>query len=214
MKQLVKPWHFMARAVMLFFEEFYLMVGLSIMASLAMLTVVAAPAAAAGLITVASRMVAGRRVSMDFFWQGAKEHLAMTYKVMVFWGVMLGLFVFNIYFYMARISGSLRYVAGFWGYVAMLWLVLGFYLLPVLQRMKKPSVKAVFLNAFVLAFRQPLYSFVLLLQFGILSLLWRYLPPVAVLLWPSLLALMVVSATEFGLAAMREKDDQGKKEES
>ena len=205
MNQFSKPWRFLLRSIVLYFEEFYLMVGLSLLCSLALLTVVAAPAAAAGLTNVASRMVAGKRVAREYFWEGAKKNWRMTYGVSLLWLIGMVLFLFNVFFY-ANQSGGLRYVAGFWGYLAILWQILGFYLLPVLQRMQQPTIKTVYLNAFVLAFRQPVYSLMLLLQFGILSLLWRYLPPVAMLVWPGLMALLVVFATEFGLAGMKKQN--------
>lgn len=209
MKHLGMPWRYLARSVILFFDEFYLMVGLSLLCSVALLTVVLAPAAAAGLIAISSRMAADKRVNMDFFWQGAKARLGMTYRVMGLWGGMLLLFLFNVYFYLARLTGSLRYVAGFWAYMAILWVVVGFYLLPILQRMTAPTVKSVYLNAFVLAFRQPLYSLAVLVQFILLSLLWRYLPPLAVLAWPGLMALIVCFATNYGLAVMRGDEPGG-----
>lgn len=200
MNQLIAPWRYLGRALMLYFEELYLMVVISILASLALLTVVLAPAAAAGMITITSRIVAGKRVSMDFFWEGTKTGLRMTYKVMGIWGGVMFLLLFNMVFYALRFSGSIRYFAGFWGYLAILWLAIGFYLLPILQRMPAPTVKKVYMNAFVLAFRQPLYTFMLLVQFMLLTLLWRYLPPLAVLVWPGLIALLVSFATDYGLS--------------
>lgn len=208
MKQFIAPWRFLGRAVILFFEDLYLMVLVSLLSSVSILTLVLAPAAAAGLINIASRMIAAKRISLDFFWEGAKTGWQMTYKVMGVWGGVMVLLLFNILFYALRFSGPLRYFSGFWGYLAILWLAIGFYLLPVLRHMPTPTVKSVYVNAFVLAFRQPLYTLMLLIQFVLLTLLWRYLPPLAILVWPGLMALLVSFATHYGLTAiMQEGED-------
>jgi uncharacterized membrane protein YesL len=207
MQQLIAPWRFLGRAVILFFEELYLMVLISLLSSLAILTLVLAPAAAAGLIHITTRMIAAKRVSLDFFWEGAKSGWKMTYKVMSIWGGVMILLGINVLFYALRFSGSIRYFSGFWGYLAILWLAIGFYLLPLLQHMPAPTVKSVYVNAFVLAFRQPLYTLTLLFQFVLLTLLWRYLPPLALLVWPGLLALLVSFATHYGLLAILHEED-------
>lgn len=189
MKQLSAPWRFLGRAVLMSYDELFLMLGLNLLQAICTLLVLPAPPVAAGLNVVANRMAREQRVNFDFFRQGFKEYFWKSYKILGFWAVIMFLLGINVYFYVQQVSGPFRYVGFLWMYLIVFWIGLLPFLLPVMIEMEEPILWLVYRNTVLLLLRSPLFAFMSLLQFVLLLLLLRYFFFVLFLVWPALVAL-------------------------
>lgn len=197
MSQLLAPWRFVARSFLLFWDEFYLLLSLSLLLALSALLILPAPAVAAGLAVVTQRLAQEQRVNFDFFKEGVRQYARLSYAVLGIWLAGLALLVVNVWFY-AQLSDSIfRYISFLWLYFALLWVVLLPHLLPVLLELQQPTVWLVYRNALLLLFSAPLYLLSFLLHLGVWLLLLRYLPPLYFLGWTGWLALTGALGTRY-----------------
>lgn len=190
MKQFLAVWRNLWRSFALFYDEFLLSLGLSILQSLAMLTVVLAPPVAAGLNHVANRMVHEKRVNFADFWEGMRQHFWRSYLVLGSWAILMVVLLFNIQFYFQYTEGVIRYFRFLWFSLALIWLSILPYLLPLMLETEPPALLTIYRNALILAFSLPLYTFFLLIQLLLLAILIRYLFFVFFLFAPAVVALM------------------------
>jgi uncharacterized membrane protein YesL len=190
MRQFLDAWRNLWRSFALFYDEFMLAVGLSVLQSLALLTVVLAPPVAAGLNNVANRMAHEKRVNFSDFWEGMRQYFWRSYLILGGWAVIMMLLLFNVYFYFQNTAGFIRYLSFLWVSLALIWLSILPYLLPLMLETEPPALLAVYRNAYILAFSRPLYTFILLIQLLLLALLARYLPFLLFLALPTEVALL------------------------
>ena len=74
MRQFLDAWRNLWRSFVLFYDEIFLLVGLSALQGLATITVVFAPPVAAGLNNVTNRMAHEKRVNFADFRDGMRQH--------------------------------------------------------------------------------------------------------------------------------------------
>ena len=190
MRQFLDAWRNLWRSFVLFYDEIFLLVGLSALQGLAVITVVLAPPVAAGLNLVTNRMAHEKRVSFADFWGGLRQHFWRSYLILGGWAVIMVLLLFNVYFYFQNTEGLIRYVSFLWVSLSLIWLSILPYLLPLMLETEPPALLAVYRNAYILAFSRPLYTFVLVIQLLLLLLLGRYLFFLFFLAIPAVVALM------------------------
>jgi len=205
MRQFLEAWRNLWRSFALFYDEFMLSVGLSVLQGLALLTVVLAPPVAAGLNNVANRMAHEKRVNFSDFWEGMRQYFWRSYLILGGWAVIMMLLLFNVYFYFQNTAGFIRYLSFLWVSLALIWLSILPYLLPLMLETEPPALLVVYRNAYILAFSRPLYTFILLIQLLLLALLVRYLPFLLFLALPTVMALLgnlgsryLIEATIYG----------------
>jgi uncharacterized membrane protein YesL len=190
MKQFFAVWRNFWNGFVLFYDEFLLMVGLSVLQGLAMLTIVLAPPVAAGLNTVANRMVHEKRVNFTYFWEGMRQHFWRSYLVLGSWTILMAVLLFNVVFYFQYAEGFLRYVSFLWVSLSLIWLSILPYLLPLMLETEPPALRSIYRNALILAFSLPVYTFFLLIQLLLLAVLVRYLFFLFFLFVPAVAVLM------------------------
>ena len=71
------------------YEEFFLVVGLSVLFWIGTLLVVTAPMTWAGMHHVANRMANYKRVEFGFFWEGARQHIGRGVWLVGYGGLVL-----------------------------------------------------------------------------------------------------------------------------
>ncbi len=184
----MKAFTIMGRTIKGAYEEFFLIIGLSVLFWIGTLLVVTAPMTWVGMHHVANRIANYKRVDFGFFWEGAKQHIGRGVLLWLLVLVALPIMVSSINFYFS---------AGFWLVVPCfitLWLLVlsvlaAQYFYPLFWQQTEPDLKLVLRNSFLLVVRHPLYSFLMLMfQFLLVVISVALVVPVLLLL-PGLIIL-------------------------
>jgi uncharacterized membrane protein YesL len=166
------------------------------------LPLVTAPAAWAGLVTLAHRaQTSPAPVEVLTVWQGFKQHFRRGLVVALLNVVVLGVNASNLfaYQYVTDLTGTvLRWL---WIMAILLWLMLQFYAWPLLIEMEKPELWGAFRNAVVMLFRHPLFTLVIGLCALLLVVANTLLVGAWFLIGGSLLATLSVAAVRNQLEA-------------
>ena len=158
----MKAFTIMGRTIKGAYEEFFLIVGLSVVFWIGTLLVVTAPMTWAGMNHVANRIANYKRVDFGFFWEGAKQHVGRGVLLWLVVVIAPPIMVSSINFY---------FTAGGWlivpGFITLWLLVLSVlaaqYFYPLFWQQIEPNLKLVLRNSFLLVVRHPLYSLLILL---------------------------------------------------
>lgn len=130
------------------------------------LPIVTLPAAWMGLVNVSHRLYHGETAGLNEFWEGFKAY---------FWrGLAMG--VLNILVLVINISNLVAYSSAtdafhtvlrtVWLVLLAVWVMLQFYLYPLLLEMKEPTLLGAARNALVMIVLNPIFSVVLLATFA------------------------------------------------
>ena len=178
----------MGRTIKGAYEEFFLIVGLSVVFWIGTLLVVTAPMTWVGINHVANRIANYKRVNFGFFWEGAKQHV---WRGALLWLLLLvapPIMVSSINFYFT--NGGWLVVPGFitvW--VLALSLLAAQYFYPLFWQQTEPNLKLVLRNGFLLVARHPLYAVLILLFQLLLAAISVALVAPVLLLLPGLVFL-------------------------
>ncbi|MFO7634155.1 MAG: hypothetical protein R6W76_16530 [Caldilinea sp.] len=184
----MKAFTIMGRTIKGAYEEFFLIVGLSVVFWIGTLLVVTAPMTWAGLHHVANRIANYKRVEFGFFWEGAKQHIG---RGVVLWLLLIiapPIMVSSINFYLS--NGGWLVVPGF----ITLWLLVlsvlaAQYFYPLFWQQTEPTLTLIVRNSFLLVVRHPLYTvLILLFQLLLVAISVALVVPVLLLL-PGLIVL-------------------------
>ncbi|HRW46997.1 MAG: hypothetical protein M9936_15200 [Caldilinea sp.] len=184
----MKAFTVMGRTIKGAYEEFFLVVGLSLVFWAGTLLVVTAPMTWVGMNYVGNRIANYRRVNFSFFWEGAKQHIGRGVLLWLLIVLAPPIMISSVNFYLS--NGSWMVVLGF---VTFWLLVLAFlagqYFYPLFWQQTEPTIGLILRNGFLLSLRHPLYSFLMLLFQVLLIVLSVLLVVPVLLLLPGLLIL-------------------------
>ncbi len=164
--------------------------GLGLPLWMAPLFAIPAGPAGAGLANVARQVARDLHVDRDFYWNGFRAYWRPALALNALSMVILSLLLLNIQFYMARGTAVLEVFAILWVYLTALWLGAVLYLPAVIAGLKELTVPAALRTVAVLAFANPLYTFILLVLAGALTALCVVITILLPLVWPALMALL------------------------
>ncbi len=194
----MKAFTVMWRTIKALYEDLLLWVWLSVLWWIGTALVVTAAPATAGLHLAANRVANYKRVDSGFFWDGAKQRIGRAWVLMLINIVLLLGIAFNVRFYASSPATWAQIISIMWIWVLLLVMMASQYFFPLFWQQEKPSLRLILRNAFILALRHPLYSFLMLL-FQILLIvvsIFTLLP--IFLLTPA----AVVLAANFGLVGI------------
>lgn len=144
------------------YDEFFLILIVSLLWWVGTLLIVTAPLAMAGLQQVANRIANYRRVELAFFWDGARARIGASIVLWLMLVVAPPLFWMSVTFYFQR--GGWLLMLGTLLFWALVFLVMSAqYFFPLLWQQTDPSLSLVLRNSAVLAGRHPLYSLLIVL---------------------------------------------------
>lgn len=185
----MKAFIVMGRTLRAAYDELFLCVFLSIVWWIGTILVLTAAPATMGLNHVTNRVANYKRVDNSFFWEGARTNIAkgwILYLIVVLAPVAIAI---NIRFYLASPATWMRIIAIAWVWILVLVLMMMQYIFPLMWQQDEPSLKMALRNAFLLALRFPLYTFLMFIfQILLLALSVAITIPVF-LLTPALLGL-------------------------
>ncbi|WP_298819669.1 hypothetical protein [Chloroflexus sp.] len=167
-------------------------------AAAALLGVVPAAPAFAGLYALSKRISEGRASKLIDFFVGMRAYAVPAWRLYGVWMAGLALILWNLAFYI-NVPGILGGILiGFFLYLFMLWSALIIYAFPLMVLLDRPSLRQIGRNALILIVSRPVYTLVTMLLMGFTLLVSSVVLIVPFLLFTvSLLALWSVRATQF-----------------
>ena len=184
----MKAFTVMGRTLKAAYDEFFLIIFLSVVWWIGTLLVVTAPMTTAGLQYVTNRMANYKRVEFAFFWEGARQHIGRSVLLFLLLLLTPPLIWLSIDFYL-RVGTWMMVLGVVMAWVLLLVLMAAQFCYPLFWQQAEPSLKLVLRNALVLAVRHPLYTLLMLLFQLVLAALSFLLVVPVLLLLPGLIAL-------------------------
>lgn len=199
----MKAFIVMGRTLRAAYEELFQCVFLSVVWWIGTILVITSAPATAGLHHVTNRVANYKRVDNSFFWDGARQNIGkgwILYLIVILAPVAV---LINIRFYLGSSAQWMRIIAIAWVWILVLVLMMLQYIFPLFWQQDEPDLKMVLRNAFLLALRFPLYTFLMFIFQVLLAALCIAITVPVILLMPALLAL----ASNFALVgALQEMD--------
>ncbi|MBI1277493.1 MAG: DUF624 domain-containing protein [Anaerolineaceae bacterium] len=125
--------------------------------------IVTAPSAWAALVYMSREAYLKPSVSLDDFWLGFRTNLRRGMIVAVLNLLVIGVNASNLFAYPNQSGILVMWLRGVWLSILVVWIMIQFYMWPLLFELKEPSLINAFRNAAIMIFRNPLYSFTLFL---------------------------------------------------
>jgi len=187
----------MGRTFKATYDELFLCVFLSVAWWIGTVLVLPAAPVTAGIQRVANRMANYKRVDNSFFWEGARSQIGRSWLMYLINLLAPLLMAINAWFYF-QLEGWQQLVGILFVWLLLIALMIGQFVFPFFWQQDEPNIKLALRNATVLAMRNPLFTFLLLLfQILLLALSTAITLPL-ILLAPAMIAI----AANFGLAAL------------
>jgi len=193
----MKAFIVMGRTFKAAYDELFLCVFLSVAWWIGTILVLPAAPVTSGIHNVANRMANYKRVDNSFFWEGARTQIGRSWLLYLLNLLAPLLLAVNAWFYF-RLEGWPQLIGIVFVWLFVIALMIGQFVFPFFWQQDQPDVKLALRNATVLAMRNPLYTFLLLLfQILVVGLSTAITLPL-ILLTPALVAL----AANFGVTGL------------
>lgn len=211
----MKAFSVVGRALASFYNDLFLLVGMTLLwwvtggifvgASIAvawillqsggpwwlapLLAIPAGPAGAA-LANVARQSARDLHADRSFFFDGLRQYWRRALALNAIGMVILALLMLNMVFYFSLTGMVLRFLAFFWAYLIVFCLGVQLYLFAVLVGLQVPTVSGALRLAAAMALANPLFSVIVIVLAAILTGLSIILFFVLILAWPAIMALV------------------------
>lgn len=170
------------------YEDLFLVVYLSVLWWIGQVLIVTGASATVGINKAFNRAANYKRTDNSFFWEGAKQHFWRGWVLYLTTLIVPVALAFNIVFY-GNSEGPWRIFSVFWIWAFMISLMIAQYVFPLFWQQDDQEIKLVLRNATILAFKHPLYSFLMVLFSLVLITLSIALTLPALILMPGMLAI-------------------------
>lgn len=161
----------------------------------ALLSVLPAAPATAGLYTVVQRITEGRVTTWRLFFEGFRAELLPSWRVYGLWAFGLLLIVVNVRFY-NRIDSTLGSLLSIlFLYILLVWLGLLIYIGPLLLLQSDKRIRVIARNAFMMALGRPLFTLITLILMALVAFASAWLVILPFILTFAFLALWSFRAT-------------------
>jgi len=187
----MKAFLIIGRTIKAAYEELFLCVFMSIAWWIGTLTVVLAAPVTVAMHRVCNRAANYQRVNHDFYWEAIRQNFGRGWLVYLLHLLLPALIAFQIWFYFNGTDTWMNVVGVAWVWILMLILLMMQYMMPLFWQQDDPSMKLILRNSFLLALRNPLYTFIILLFQGLFLALSAVLILPLLLLTPAVLAMTV-----------------------
>jgi uncharacterized membrane protein YesL len=199
----MKAFTVMWRTIRALYEDLLLWVWLSVLWWIGVFLVLPAGPVTAGIHNAANRVANYRRVESAFFYEGARATIGKSWLLLGINLLMIAGVAVNIRFYGSSDASWAQIVSIVWVWIMIIILMAGQYFFPLLWQQDDMSVKMVLRNAFILALRHPLYTFLMFL-FQVLLLVVSFVTVLPIFL---LTPAAVVLAMNFSLVGLLQELD-------
>lgn len=175
-------------------DEMFLMVGVNLVWGLLAIAIVTLFPASMGAYYLTHEKAHGRRVEFDYFWQGFRQYFGKAWALGGINVVVTVLLVFNIFFY-SQMTNFLVYLTILWIYILLVWIGVLIYVFPLALEQEDKSLKLIYRNAALLAASRPLFTLLVALLSLVLLVASIGIPPLLLLVYIPLSALIGNHAT-------------------
>jgi hypothetical protein len=203
------------RSIVSFYNELYLLVGISLLwwvtggifVALSgaaawiliqaggvwwfspLIAIPAGPASAA-LAYLTRQVVRDLAADRAYYLEGLRRYWKLALGVSAASMGILSLLILNIQFYSAQPQIAFRLFTVFWLWLGIFWFGIQLFIYPVLVGLKEPGFLATVRTASFLAFASPLFTVILLAIAGALTALSVVFAILVLLAWPAMMALL------------------------
>jgi len=150
--------------------------------------------ATAALAVVTRRCAQELRVDRGFYFDGLKTFWRQALALSALGAAGMATLALNLIFYSLQQNPLLQALTFLWAFLSLLWLSAQLYVYPILVSMESASVMAALRLAVAAALANPLFSFLVVVQAGVLTLISLMLPILLPLAWPALISLLGVES--------------------
>ncbi|MGI6207076.1 MAG: DUF624 domain-containing protein [Anaerolineae bacterium] len=175
-------------------DEMFLMVGVNLVWGLLAIALVTLFPASMGAYYLTNEKAHGRRVEFDYFWQGFRRYFGQAWALGAINVVFTGLLLTNIWWY-SQLPQPFNLLGILWVYALIVWLGALLYVFPLALEQEDKRLLLIYRNALTLAIGRPLFTLVV----GLLSLVLLVasigIPPLLLLVYIPLSALISNHAT-------------------
>jgi len=175
-------------------DEMFLMVGVNLVWGVLALAVVTLFPGWMGAFYLTREKALGHRVEFDLFWQGFRQYFGKSWALGAICLVVTLMLVVNIWFY-AQMANALVYLTIVWIYILVMWVCVLTYVFPMALVQEDKSIRLTFRNAVLLAAGRPLFTLVVGIINVLLLAVSIIVPPLLLLLYIPLSALVGNHAT-------------------
>jgi uncharacterized membrane protein YesL len=181
----------------------------AIVAVLVLISLIPAPPATAGLYYVATHIAREKRIEFNYYWQGFKSYLGLSWKIGAILLVSGAILVVDVMFYLN--GANIFYTAiGFLGLWALLfWFTIQIYLFPLMIIQEDKSLKLILKNASLLTLAYPLFALGILIATILMTTVSVLLVILLATLWMPFVALLNSRAT---VSSLQEVESYRKRE--
>lgn len=179
----------------------YLYIWANILWALVSLPIITAPAAWAALVYMSRCAYLNPSVSLDDFWHGFRTNLKRGAIMALLNLLVFGVNLWNVLAYQNQPGTLALLLRAVWLLALAVWIMLQFYMWPLLYELKQPSLLGAFRNAAVMILRNPLFSLTLFIIILLVAVVSTLLVGAWVLISASILAALSTGAVLERLAA-------------
>ena len=172
----------------------YIYVWANVLWFLLSLPIITAPAAWAGLVNLSRQAHLNRTATLNDFWAGFGMNLWRGVLMTVLNIIIIGLNLFNLGIYSNTTDFTTLALRSIWWLILVIWIVVQFYMWPLLYELKQPTLWGALRNAFVMMMLNPLFTLGLMIVVALLVAVSTFLFPAWVLLTGSALAALSTGA--------------------
>lgn len=139
--------------------------------AVALLGVLPAGPATAGLYAVAFRVTDGRASKLSDYFAGLRQHarIGIILTALAVGGLLVALFNLGFYLSVNNLFGGV--MLGLWLYLLLFWLGLTLYAFPLAFLQEQPNLRTIARNAFLMAVGRPVFTALTLLLMGVILLI-------------------------------------------
>ncbi|GAB4488222.1 MAG: hypothetical protein Fur0016_00340 [Anaerolineales bacterium] len=176
---------------------------MSLVWSVALLTVFLAPPVTFGIYYVQSQYIRGENPGLRGMLEGARRYFLKSWQWMLVNLLLVGVLYasFQAYGLLGGLSADLGRMFSL--FIALFWLTMQFYTIPFVMIQERPSLRLAWRNSFFLVMASPIYLlalFLFLFLYGVISLLLVF--PV-ILGWISMVSILGAQAVKDRLETFR-----------
>jgi len=171
-----------------FYEEIWILAGISLLWLALSLPLITLPPATAALFYSTNRVVQGRVIKIEHFFAAFREYFTKSWQLAAIGLGTTLVIVINLCFYALSRHELVRLIAIPFGSLLLFWLGMNVYTFPLLIAQEDKKIVLILKNAALLTLANPLFTFALLSLLALIILIGAFITGPFLLVSPSIIA--------------------------
>ncbi len=140
------------------YAEVFVLMGANLLTLALLLPIVTGPPALAGLHNLGFRLANGKRIGLDFYWEGFRGYFLDSWKLAAFNLLIFGVLGVDVWFYLSRVQGVWQFVGFVGAWMLLIWALAQLYTFPLMVRQEERGLFLLLKNAVLLTLAYPVFS--------------------------------------------------------